>query len=402
MLGFGDYMAALGLDGSAPADDRPASIRDLLVSVGPGTRPHSEAFAYATPVTDTLGWLLERADDRDGGDGLAALWAEVGAEHDALLTRDPEGTALMGAGLAMTTRDLARFGVLLSDAIAGRAPADTALDGAVLDTIRDSGDPDAFQRGGHYAYLEGYSYRDQWWLPGGSSRPLSAWGIHGQVLWIDPDAERRDRLPLRRTAAERAADATSSRTRCAAPSSRRRRPGPDHQGAILDRVRLHLAVRAHDALAHDDRLIGPSPPWITSYGDQGRRRPRPGRRSARSSTVRFRATSPGVRRRDMIERTIRTRSEPTDSTTSGRSRTRAVHRIAHPLRTKPSSLPSGSAIVNFRVPYSVSNSGSTTWASSFTAAQSASGSSTVKLKRPPRPAATMTAKVAPPLAAKWA
>ena len=189
LLGFGDYMAALGLDGSTPAGDRPASIRELLVTVGPGHRPHGEAFAYATPVTDTLGWLLERADDRDGGDSLAALWSEVGAEHDALLTRDPAGTALMGAGLAMTTRDLARFGVLVSDAIAGRAPADTALDGAVLDTIRDSGDPDAFQRGGHYAYLGGYSYRDQWWLPGGPSRPLSAWGIHGQVLWIDPDAD---------------------------------------------------------------------------------------------------------------------------------------------------------------------------------------------------------------------
>lgn len=187
-LGFGDYMAALGLDGPAAAG-RPGSIRDLLVTVGPGGRPHGEAFAYATPVTDTLGWLLERADDRDGADSLAALWAEVGAEREALLTRDPAGTALMGAGLAMTTRDLARFGVLLSEVVAGRADAGSALDGAVLDTIRDGGDPDTFQRGGHYAYLAGYSYRDQWWLPGGPGRPLSAWGIHGQVLWVDPDAD---------------------------------------------------------------------------------------------------------------------------------------------------------------------------------------------------------------------
>ena len=188
VLGFGDYMATLGLDGSAPAGDRPASIRDLLVTVGAGDRPHGEAFAYATPVTDTLGWLLERADDRDGADGLGrAVGRGRRRARRAARTRDPAGTALMGAGLAMTTRDLARFGVLVADAIAGRSPAGV-LDGAVLDTIRDNGDPDAFQRGGHYAYLEGYSYRDQWWLPGGSSRPLSAWGIHGQVLWIDPDA----------------------------------------------------------------------------------------------------------------------------------------------------------------------------------------------------------------------
>jgi CubicO group peptidase (beta-lactamase class C family) len=182
-------MAALGLDGTDTDQGRPGSIRDLLALVGPGSRPHGEAFAYATPVTDTLGWLLERADDRDGADSLATLWAEVGAERDALLTRDPAGTALMGAGLATTTRDLARFGVLVADVIVGRGEPGSALDGAVLDTIRDGGDPGAFQRGGHYAYLDGYSYRDQWWLPGGPSRPLSAWGIHGQVLWIDPDAD---------------------------------------------------------------------------------------------------------------------------------------------------------------------------------------------------------------------
>ena len=26
-------------------------------------------------------------------------------------------------------------------------------------------------------------------MPGGESRPLSAWGIHGQLLWVDPDAQ---------------------------------------------------------------------------------------------------------------------------------------------------------------------------------------------------------------------
>jgi len=26
-------------------------------------------------------------------------------------------------------------------------------------------------------------------MPPGPSRPLSAWGIHGQLWWVDPDAE---------------------------------------------------------------------------------------------------------------------------------------------------------------------------------------------------------------------
>jgi CubicO group peptidase (beta-lactamase class C family) len=190
--GFGDYMVAIGLDGSADpgaaAPDRPRTIRDLVRAIGPGTSPHGEAFAYATPVSDVLGWLLERTEGRDGRDTLDdVLWSRIGAERAARLTRDPAGTALMGAGLAMTTRDLARFGAVL--AAGGVGPEGPVVDPAVIETIRDGGDPDVFQRGGHYAYLRGYSYRDQWWLPGGPSRPLSAWGIYGQVLWVDPDSE---------------------------------------------------------------------------------------------------------------------------------------------------------------------------------------------------------------------
>jgi CubicO group peptidase (beta-lactamase class C family) len=189
--GFGDYMVAIGLDdagaGDAP-DSRPRTVRDLLAVIGSVDRPHGDTFAYATPVSDVLGWLLERIHDRDGGELLVALWASIRTEHDAQLGRDPAGTALMGAGLAMSTRDLARFGLLLNDAISETGPTD-GFDARALDAIRDGGDPEAFRRGGHYGYLGGYTYRDQWWLPGGPSRPLSAWGIYGQVLWIDPDAD---------------------------------------------------------------------------------------------------------------------------------------------------------------------------------------------------------------------
>src|SRR6185503_19057923 len=105
--GFGDYMAALGLGDAVPG--RPRTIRDLLVAIGAGDRSHGDTFAYATPVSDVLGWLLERADGRDGAEALEHdIWSKIGAEHDARLGRDAAGTALMGAGLAMTTRDLAR------------------------------------------------------------------------------------------------------------------------------------------------------------------------------------------------------------------------------------------------------------------------------------------------------
>ena len=180
-IGFGDYMLALGLelpDAVVPGD-APRTIRDLLAAVRPGRGPHGEVFMYATPCTDVLGWLLEQARGMAYPDLLAeAIWSRIGAEHDARLSLDPAGTPTLGAGLAVTTRDLARFGLALGEI----TPVD------VLDDIRDGGDREVFQRGGQYDYLSGYSYHDQWWLPGGPSRPLSAWGIHGQVLWVDPDA----------------------------------------------------------------------------------------------------------------------------------------------------------------------------------------------------------------------
>lgn len=186
-LGFGDYMAAIGL---APpgrgGPGGPRGVRGLLASVARGPGAHGEVFAYATPVTDVLAWLLERSLGVGYLDLLReGLWAHVGAEWSATLLADPEGTPLAGGGLLMTTRDLARFGQLLVDG--GTGAHGTVVPAPVLDAIRAGGDRRAFERS-HYAELTGYTYRDQWWMPPGPTRPLSAWGIHGQLLWVDPDA----------------------------------------------------------------------------------------------------------------------------------------------------------------------------------------------------------------------
>ena len=190
---FGDYIAAL-------APGTPVPLRTLLARIGHGDRPHGEAFAYATPDTDVLGWLLEEARGRPYVEVLrTTIWDHVGAEHDGGMTLTPDGVPLLAAGLLVTTRDLARAGQFLLDRLAddtadtdtaagpGAGTGDGLLPGSVVESMRD-GDTATFQRGGRYAYLDGYAYRDQWWLPGGPHRPLSAWGIHGQLLWVDPEA----------------------------------------------------------------------------------------------------------------------------------------------------------------------------------------------------------------------
>ena len=195
-FGFGDYMLALGLelpDAVVPAD-APRSIRRFLAAVPRGAGRHGEVFAYATPCTDVLDWLVERATGQPYPQRLArSIWSRIGAEHDGRLSLDPAGTPTAGAGLAVTTRDLARFGLMLSeqghvDARSDAAATAGTIPAAVIDDIRAGGDPEVFLAGGQYDHLAGYSYRNQWWMPGGANRPMSAWGIHGQVLWVDPDA----------------------------------------------------------------------------------------------------------------------------------------------------------------------------------------------------------------------
>jgi hypothetical protein len=133
-------------------------------------------------VTDVLGWILEAATGRGWVELLRrTFWDRIGTEHDATVSLEPNGTPMLGIGLAATTADLARAGVALAER--------TIVPAAVVDAMRTGGDRAAFRAGGHYAYLEGYSYRDQWWLPGGPTAPLSAWGIYGQLLWIDVEAQ---------------------------------------------------------------------------------------------------------------------------------------------------------------------------------------------------------------------
>lgn len=185
---FGDYVVALGLEepGAVVRDGAARTIRDLLTRIGRGEGAHGSAFHYATPVTDVAGWIIETVTGRDPVDLIVErIWVPSGAEHAARWSTDRAGTASAGAGLEATTHDLARIGVLLGERARGEGPDDAVSPAALADAMR-GGSTEAFAADGHYAYLSGYSYRDQWWIPTGPNGAFSGWGIYGQFLWVDP------------------------------------------------------------------------------------------------------------------------------------------------------------------------------------------------------------------------
>jgi CubicO group peptidase (beta-lactamase class C family) len=178
--GFWRYDVACGWHPPA-AGAEAETILEFLPAIGAAGWAHGERFHYATPNTDLLGIVAERA----GGAPLAELiarelWAPIGAEHDAQLTVDPAGTAAIGGGFCATLRDYARLGALVAGGGRGIVPA------AWIERL-GLGDAAAFARSTSpedHAGADGYG--TQWWRR--DARTVAR-GIHGQLIAVDPATE---------------------------------------------------------------------------------------------------------------------------------------------------------------------------------------------------------------------
>jgi CubicO group peptidase (beta-lactamase class C family) len=173
-----DYEAFVRYDyacGWAPeVPGSPGTILEFLPTIGPAAWEHGERFHYATPNTDLLGLVAERV----GGAPLAELfarelWGPMGAESDAALTVDPNGTAAIGGGFCATLRDYARLGALVAEGGRGIVP------GAYVEQL-GNGDASAWA---HRTVpdIGGEGYGNQWWNRDGFTM---ARGIHGQLIAV--------------------------------------------------------------------------------------------------------------------------------------------------------------------------------------------------------------------------
>ncbi|WP_369166377.1 serine hydrolase domain-containing protein [Streptomyces sp. R28] len=165
------------------------SLHEVVSSAERSTEAGTQ-FSYSTIDTQVLGWMLESATGRSLAQyATERLWSRIGAEHDAYywLTRGRPHTAVGGGSLNATARDIARLGLLMSR-------------GGELNGQRIV--PEQWvtrSRGRGVAHLEvgalgpsgypHYGYSNQWWTLGGERRPFTAVGIHGQYLYVDPDAD---------------------------------------------------------------------------------------------------------------------------------------------------------------------------------------------------------------------
>jgi CubicO group peptidase (beta-lactamase class C family)/catechol 2,3-dioxygenase-like lactoylglutathione lyase family enzyme len=148
---------------------------------------HGKGFAYRSPNAEVLVWLIRRVTGKSAAQNLQELiWEKLGAEQDAFIQVDPRGNAVGAGGLNLGLRDLARFGEMmrLDGAYGGRQ----IVPARVVAEIRRGGNREQFASGG-YTTLPGWSYHDQWWIAHDGHGTFAARGVHGQAIYIDPQAQ---------------------------------------------------------------------------------------------------------------------------------------------------------------------------------------------------------------------
>jgi CubicO group peptidase (beta-lactamase class C family) len=181
-----EYARAGGLRPRGADYKGPQSFYGYLMTLRP-EGSHGTEFAYKTVNTEVLCWVMKRIV----GVGLAEMlsqriWSRIGCEEDACITVDSIGVAMGGGGLSAGLRDLCRFGELMRCEGAYRGVQ--IIPAAVIADIRRGSDPTKFALAG-YTLLPGYSYRNMWWVSHNTQGMFEARGIHGQRLYIAPQAE---------------------------------------------------------------------------------------------------------------------------------------------------------------------------------------------------------------------
>ena len=167
-------------------NDDPTDLRTFLPTMKARQGAHGGSFNYISPCTDLLGWVIERAASRRYADLFSELiWKPMGASNSAYITVDRLGAPRCAGGMCMTVMDLARVGQLIAEG--GCRDQKRILPKEWLEDMVASGDPDAWVDGSFRQYWPGRDmhYRSKWYVERGPKPVLSAFGIHGQHLFVD-------------------------------------------------------------------------------------------------------------------------------------------------------------------------------------------------------------------------
>jgi CubicO group peptidase (beta-lactamase class C family) len=97
-----------------PDGEAEFGVRSFAAELVAAQRGDDRATCYASPNTDMLGWVIERASGRSLASHIEEIVAEAGLEATFHVSVDCEGVPVLSGGGMMTARDLARYGLLIA------------------------------------------------------------------------------------------------------------------------------------------------------------------------------------------------------------------------------------------------------------------------------------------------
>jgi hypothetical protein len=169
--------------------DVPGTLREFLLSLRQD-KPHGGPFEYRSCESDVLGWVAEAATGTSFAQLASDLvWSRIGAEFDANIGIDSEGSGMYDGGMSAALGDLARFGLMILRSGSSITGDQVVPEWWIADSF--AGGPDSvrsFAESPGDNRMPGGLYRNQFWIPNAARPVLLCLGIHGQMIYVNRDA----------------------------------------------------------------------------------------------------------------------------------------------------------------------------------------------------------------------
>jgi CubicO group peptidase (beta-lactamase class C family) len=170
--------------------DVPSTLHDFLLTLRQKSA-HGGPFEYRSCETDVLGWICEVAGGQRMPDLMSELlWTRIGAQCDATIAVDSDGTGFFDGGISACLTDMIRFGSLFVHdgvSLTGQQVVPAAW---IADTLDGSSDSrQAFAASAGTNHMPGGMYRNQVWFPYPGSNVVLCQGMCGQMIYVNRAAE---------------------------------------------------------------------------------------------------------------------------------------------------------------------------------------------------------------------
>jgi len=166
--------------------DVPHTLRAFLLTLHQ-REPHGGLFDYRSCESDVLGWVCEAAaGQRFPQLASELIWSRLGADFDANIGVDSEGTGMFDGSISAALCDLARFGVMIAQDGMSLTGQHVVPESWIADSFAGGADTrQAFASSLNDTRMPGGMYRNQFWFPWPDRQVLLCLGIHGQMVFVD-------------------------------------------------------------------------------------------------------------------------------------------------------------------------------------------------------------------------